>query len=155
MLGLCLLFPSLAHAAPAGRGASDKLSFDVPAGDARPMLRRFASQANREILFPVDDVDGIRTNPIKGELTIPEALELMLADTGLIATYDAKTGAIAIRNAVEGQKTKRPLSGPGGRAWPPAEKESPDPNDYRAALTASDRPALQHQPQPPRNRQEL
>jgi iron complex outermembrane recepter protein len=76
-----------------------KRHFDVPAGDARPMLRRFARQANREIVFAVDNVTGITTHAVEGEFTVPQALEHMLSGTGLVPAFDAKTGAIAIQRA--------------------------------------------------------
>lgn len=77
--------------------AEPKFSFDVPAGEAKPMLRQFATQAKREIVFPVQAVEGIKTNPVKGEMTAQEAVDQMLANTGLVASRDGKTGAFAIR----------------------------------------------------------
>jgi iron complex outermembrane recepter protein len=74
-----------------------KQSFNIPSGDARPMLREFAAQAKREILFDVENVSGVTTNAVQGELTALQALDQMLANTGLIAGQDAKTGALAIR----------------------------------------------------------
>ena len=67
---------------------SDKRAFDVPAGEARAMLRRFAQQASREIVFAVDSVTGIQTNSVQGQFTIQEGLDRMLAGTGLVATLD-------------------------------------------------------------------
>jgi outer membrane receptor protein involved in Fe transport len=77
-----------------------RITFDLPAGDARPMLRQFAVQAKREILFPVGPVDGVKTNAVRGELTPQEAVERMLAGTELVATADPRTGAFAIRRGV-------------------------------------------------------
>ena len=74
-----------------------KLSFDVPGGDARQMLRKFATQAKCELVFPVDLVGGLRTNAVKGEFTVRDALGTMLAGTGLAASVDEKTGALALR----------------------------------------------------------
>src|SRR5262245_18011289 len=68
----------------AADGPAAKLAFDLPAGDARPMLRQFAAQAKREIVFPTGSVEGIRTNAVRGEMTPPEAVNQMLAGTGLV-----------------------------------------------------------------------
>jgi hypothetical protein len=100
-IGITGAFVSLSHAATANRAAVTKQRFDVPAGDARPMLRLFANQAGCEIMFPVDNVAGVKTNAVKGEFTIQEALAQILAETGLVASLDAKTGAIAIRKDTE------------------------------------------------------
>ena len=97
---LALLSAATAFAAEAARQA-----FDVPAGDARPALRQFAAQAKREIVFPVDLVGGLKTNAVKGELTPREAIDTMLAGTGLVAALDQQTGAFAVRRST-------PLPGP-------------------------------------------
>jgi iron complex outermembrane recepter protein len=76
-------------------------NFDIPPGDARPMLKQFASQANKEILFDVENVSGIKTRAVRGTMTPQQALDQMLADTGLVAGKDVKTGAFAIRRETE------------------------------------------------------
>lgn len=92
----CLL-AFLAVSSVSAQTVEPKYSFDVPAGDAKPMLRQFASQAKREIVIAVEAVDGVRTHAVKGEMTAAEAVEQMLANTGLVATQDTKTGAFAVR----------------------------------------------------------
>jgi len=76
-----------------------KRAFDVPAGEAEQTLKQFATQAQREIVFSPDNVAGLKTNPVQGEFAPGAALDLMLADTGLTATQDAKTGAFAVRKS--------------------------------------------------------
>ena len=76
---------------------SQKKNFDIPAGDARPMLKLFAAQAGREIVFLVESVDGVKTNAVKGEMTAREAIDGMLAGTSLVAALDERTGAFAVR----------------------------------------------------------
>ena len=80
-----------------GGAAETKKSFDLPAGTAGETLKGFAKQAGREIVFSAEAVSGTTTNAVQGELTPREAIETMLADTGLVATQDAKTGAFAVR----------------------------------------------------------
>ena len=105
----CLLASLFAFTAAAADTTVAKISFDVPSGDARAMLRRFASQAKREIMFPVDNVTGITTRSVKGEFSTQEALDLMLAETGLVASLDAKSGAIAVRKqtGIEAKNVQR------------------------------------------------
>jgi outer membrane receptor protein involved in Fe transport len=74
-----------------------KKNFDLPAGAAGETLKTFAKQAGREIVFSAEAVGAVSTQAVKGELAPREALEAMLADTGLVATQDAKTGAFAVR----------------------------------------------------------
>lgn len=74
-----------------------RLRFDVPAGEAAQTLKQFAAQAQREIVFAPDQVNGKTTNAVRGEYIAQEALDIMLADTGLVATQDRQTGAFAVR----------------------------------------------------------
>jgi outer membrane receptor protein involved in Fe transport len=76
---------------------SGKRPFDVPAGEAAQTLKDFAAQAQREIVYTPESVAGLRTNPARGDLSPREALDMMLADTGLTATQDVQTGAFAVR----------------------------------------------------------
>src|SRR5688572_30793470 len=73
-------------------GASDaKRHFDISTTNAAESLRSFSIQAEREIIFPAETVSGISTNPIKGSFTPREAIDRMVANTGLVAVEDAKT----------------------------------------------------------------
>lgn len=86
----------------AAQGSSDApQAFDLPSGDASPMLKRFADQSKKEILFDVRNVSGIKTRAVRGTLTPEQALEQMLADTGLVARKDTKTGAFAVRRETD------------------------------------------------------
>ncbi len=71
--------------------------FDVPAGEAGQTLKQFAQQAGREIVFAPATVKGVATKAVQGEYKPADALNAMLADTGLVATQDAKSGAFAVR----------------------------------------------------------
>ncbi|MBL9206108.1 MAG: TonB-dependent receptor [Opitutaceae bacterium] len=108
----------------AGDGAKT-LPFDIPASAAAQALKRYSSQSGQQLLYSNHDLAGVRTNAVKGEFTAKAALTQLLADTPLIATLDAKSGAVAV-----------------GR-------ESADPKDPRAApRSPSDRPGVAHTPNP-------
>lgn len=92
-LGLNAALPSVALAKD---GEATK-SFNLPAGDAAQTLKQFAAQAGREIVFSPSAVATVKTNEVKGDLAPKQALDALLADTGLAATQDAKTGAFAVR----------------------------------------------------------
>lgn len=77
--------------------AEPRVKFNVPAGEAGQTLKLFAQQAGREIMFAAKPVENVRTNAVRGTLTPTEAIDLLLNDTGLVATVDAKTGAFAVR----------------------------------------------------------
>lgn len=99
--------------------AAEKKSFNLPVGDAAATLKAFTEQSGEQVVYPVEQVKGVQTKPVVGNLTPREALDAMLAETPLHVVQDTKTGALSItRN---------------GKA---------DPNALRAALNeTSDRPA--------------
>ena len=79
------------------RAAEPKIGFDVAAGQAGVTLKQFAQQAGREIMFPAQSVDTVRTNAVQGEFTVKEGLGRLLAETPLHAIEDAKSGALVIQ----------------------------------------------------------
>ena len=74
-----------------------KKRFNLPAGVASETLKQFAKQAGREIVFAPEAIGTVRTKEVQGELTPREALDLMLAGSGLVTSQDPKTGAFAVR----------------------------------------------------------
>lgn len=99
-----------------------KRSFDLPAGDAAKTLRSFSEQSGEQIIFPVEQVRGVRTQAVKGQLSTREALDQMLAGTALVAEEDKVTGAFAVRKGVADPNAPRPASnanaGPADRQVP-------------------------------------
>ena len=95
--------------------ADAKRRFDLTAADATETLPRFADQASSEIIFSPATVRGVRTNAVSGEFSASEALDLLVARTGLVATRDSPTGALAVRKGTSGpnvDRAERPAPGP-------------------------------------------
>jgi outer membrane receptor for ferric coprogen and ferric-rhodotorulic acid len=90
----------------------DRRSFALAAGDAEKTLEAFSDQADVQIVFLVGDVRGVTTNPIKGTFAIREALDRLIAQTGLRATEDGKTRAYMIKRDRPGPTITEPLSNP-------------------------------------------
>lgn len=86
---------TLACAADEGAGKV----FDVAADNAERSLKAFSEQAGCGVIFVTDAVKGLRTNPVKGNFTPSEALDILLRNTGLVSSSDAATGAFAVRRA--------------------------------------------------------
>jgi iron complex outermembrane receptor protein len=95
-LAFAALGGALIASAPATWAAETaKRTFDLPRGDAALTLKQFAA-AGLPIVYLVDRVRGATTNAVRGEFTPREALERMLAGSGLVATQDAATGAFVV-----------------------------------------------------------
>lgn len=116
-----------------GNGAVTR-NFDVAAGNAAETLKLFAAQANCEIMFPTEPVAGRRTNPVKGNLVLREALDRMLANTGLVAVRDEKSGALMVQPVAPGRRDP-PDGAPDSPT--PAEKNPPTPKNMRPQRTAT------------------
>ncbi len=87
-------FAGALNAAPEAR------SFNIPAGDAGPALRRFAEQSGRQLLFDPDVVSGERTAAVRGSLPPVVALRRLVAGTRLTVVEDERSGALSVRRAV-------------------------------------------------------
>ena len=66
-------------------GAPEKYQFHIREQAAQKALNALAEQANVPMLFAVDDVKGVTTRKLNGELTLKEAVDRLLEGTGLIA----------------------------------------------------------------------
>jgi hypothetical protein len=82
-------------------GDEPRKPFDIPDGDAALTLKMFTQQSGEEIIYPAEQVRAIRTHRVRGEFSARVALARMLDGTGLITAQDEKTGAFAVRRAVE------------------------------------------------------
>ncbi len=97
------LFSAAVFAAEASRK-----NYDIPVSDAAVALKQFSAISGRETLFAAETVRGVKTPAVKGALTAQEALDALLAGTGLIATIDVKTGAIAVRRETPAEPKNDP-----------------------------------------------
>jgi TonB-dependent receptor len=100
MPGICffqrcvwLLGLAVAGSAMAGEGAR---SFDVPAGQAAETLKLAARQGGLEIVFFAETVAGIRTAELRGLFAPREALERLVAGTGLALAADDPAGTLTV-----------------------------------------------------------
>ncbi|WP_235785857.1 TonB-dependent receptor domain-containing protein [Sphingomonas sp. PR090111-T3T-6A] len=84
--------PALAIASPALAQAT---TFNVPSQDVASAVRQFARQAKVQIVVSGHVAEGRRTQAISGAMTVDQALERMLANTGLaVRTTGAGTYVI-------------------------------------------------------------
>ena len=88
---------------------ADPVEFDI---DKQPMttaLNEFARQSDREILFSSDVVESKQAKPVEGTYEPEDALELLLADTGLdYSVTEGETFLVSQEDATPGKT--RPMS---------------------------------------------
>lgn len=91
-----LLVGTAALLSPEGAQAmqAPRQSYDIPAQDLGEALRRAADVANIELYAASEDIEGKTAPAIKGELTAREAIEALLAGSGLQANFDDRTVVI-------------------------------------------------------------
>jgi iron complex outermembrane recepter protein len=107
-----------------------KAIFDLPADLAEKSLRLFSRQSGAEVVFASSITKGVRTQAVKGEMPVRQALDAMLKGTGLVV-FEDKSGAFSIkRDAPEPNDTAQtPKTGEAQNA--PKEKELLKPQTER------------------------
>ncbi len=100
-LAASLALPAALHAQST---ADSRKTYDLPADNADKALRRFSEQAGIQVLFPTEITRDVRAGAVKGTLTVREALDQMLAGTGLVAVQDSRTGALTVRREGAAEK---------------------------------------------------
>ena len=68
----------------AAERSEPRRTYNLPRGEAASTLRQFATASNRQVFFMMGKVQGEQTNAVAGDFTPAEALDLMLAGTGLV-----------------------------------------------------------------------
>ena len=66
---------------------SERILFDIPQQRADLALTQFAEQADLTLIFPFDEVRERTANRLVGEYLVEEAVEMLLAGTGLKPTF--------------------------------------------------------------------
>lgn len=79
--------------------ASPTRPFDIPAGDADKTLQSFAAQSGVEVLFSTAAAKGVRTNAVRGNFVVEDAVRRMLSGTPLYLVSDTKNGVLRIARA--------------------------------------------------------
>jgi catecholate siderophore receptor len=98
-----------------------KRQFSLPADIATRTLKLFSEQSGRPLLADAHLVRAVKTNAVQGEFTVDEAMDRMLAGTGLVAAKDEKSGAFTVTRARDAGSERRD---PGtGRETQPAPRE--------------------------------
>jgi hypothetical protein len=111
--------------------------FDLPADVAAKSLKIFAQQAETEILIQAELGREVRTRAVKGRYTPREAIERMLASTGLTVKEDAETRSMAIIPVAKADLSSNasPTTPPGGDASA-AKKKSPQTMSRKNSIAA-------------------
>ncbi|BCA56617.1 Ferrichrome-iron receptor [Nitrospira sp. KM1] len=117
-LVLCIGLSSMASAAE----QQTVRSFNIPAQPLKTSLEQFAEQADVQMLYALDVVEGLQSQPVVGDYTPEQALGIMLAGTGLIMERtDSNTmavrkptnvGAAAGAAAAGGAASQKPVKVP-------------------------------------------
>src|SRR5579871_5565469 len=86
-------------ALPAVPAAAQPRAIDIPSEEAARSIPEFARQENIQIVAPVTQLHGIKTQALSGSMTLDEALTALLVGTGLeVASNDGST--IVLRRIV-------------------------------------------------------
>ena len=98
-LASAMILPGFVPVSPLNAQAQAATDYDLPAQDLSETLRAIARAAGQEIIFAAETVQGRKATPVKGHLTLDEAVHAALAGTSLIAEH--RSGAVLIRKRSE------------------------------------------------------
>ena len=104
LVSICLIaWPATGEAAPPDAVTARteiepkaRKHFHIPAADAVGALESFAEQASIPIVYLIENVRGVRTNSVSGELTPREALDWLVVNTRLTVKEDTRSGALMV-----------------------------------------------------------
>jgi iron complex outermembrane recepter protein len=82
-----ILASLLAITVPLPLAAQEVHTFDISAQDPASAIRAFGAQAQIQILASADDLQGKKLNPVSGDISTENALNNLLAGTGLAHRY--------------------------------------------------------------------
>jgi len=94
--------------ASSAAGAAAKKAFDIPAGDVVLALKAFSAQSGAQVIYPEEQIEGAKTNALKGAFTPVDAIDRLLAGTKLKAAYDQGSGSFAVSRAPVPRKESAP-----------------------------------------------
>ncbi|GGY97146.1 TonB-dependent receptor [Pseudoduganella plicata] len=77
-------------------------TLDIPAGDLKAALDRYAAQTGVQLLYRPDDVHGQSSPGARGEMDAEAALRALLADTELTVRKDGSNAVLIFREAAAG-----------------------------------------------------
>lgn len=84
------------------------IRLNIPAQDAATALLALAQASRLTLAAPAEDLSGVRTQPVVGSYSLPEALQLMLSETSLVATVTDE-GRILVRRVAPAIPATQPV----------------------------------------------
>jgi iron complex outermembrane receptor protein len=70
--------------------------FDVPGGDLAKALNAYSAQSGVRLVVLTDQVRGIKTRGVRGDLTADAALSRILSGTGFVSAQDSSGGVMIV-----------------------------------------------------------
>jgi len=83
--------------------------FQIASGDLGQALDAYIHQSGRQLIYRVDDVRGVRSPGVQGEMSADDALAALLSGTGFSSRTDS-SGALAIVRDYRPLGDERPLT---------------------------------------------
>src|SRR6185312_1672474 len=95
------------------------MEFHIPPSDLSTALLRLSTQAHLQLSSATSEIDGLTTNGLSGKFTVDEALQRLLASTGL--DYRVSSGVITVKaRKLSDPPSSGPPDPPAGAAPTPA-----------------------------------
>lgn len=77
--------------------AAEQIDYDIPAQPLAAALERYSASSGRQIIYDSALASGRRSAPLEGRFTAEQALQSLLAGTGLAPRYVAADAVVLLR----------------------------------------------------------
>ena len=110
-MGALIFATLLAVASPLPAAAQEVHAFNVATPDAASAIRAFGAQAGLQILASADDLNGKQLHPVTGDISTEQALNTLLAGTGLDHQYVGERVVALVNNGAASGAAAAPSAG--------------------------------------------
>ncbi len=114
MLGVCIgiLAGQSDVAGAEGNGTPGSMIFDIPSQSLAEALETYGDITGWEVLYNSNLAVGRRSGAVRGRFTLPGALQVLLAGTGLMARYTDANSFVLVLAARSAVSSRRATSSP-------------------------------------------
>ncbi|HEU4992767.1 MAG TPA: TonB-dependent receptor [Luteimonas sp.] len=121
---------------------ASRARIDIPAGDLATALGELARQSGAQVIFRADQMRGLHTSGVQGELTTDEALQRVLAGSGFAARRDSSGALVIVKQAAAPAApapAQRPASPPQASQSAPDDAAAPAPTQLETVEVVGSR----------------
>ena len=100
---------------------------DIPAGDLVAGLDALAAQSGAQLLYRTDQLKGVRTRGVHGNVSPDDALKQLLSGSGYGARHDSSGAVVIVKADQQESPAPKPVAAPAPAPEPVQAAPPPEP----------------------------